>query len=298
MTDLEKFRQPSASFLDFLLERNFTKTWQARLAKAIILSVLMSPFFLMGMIGYFKIKENISGRASVQNGLLDYGLVVLNSILIWLILQFFLHARKTQETLILNREKFLMLETELKKKTLELERSNQELEHLAYVASHDLQEPLRMVSSFTKLLADRYKDSIDQDTKEFVGFITDGVSRMKNLITDLLAYSRLSTQQRPFEWTDCEAVLEKVLYDLETQVQENGAVITHDPLPRILVDPGQIFVVFQGLLSNAVKFHGPGVSPCVHIRAAQEQGKWVFSIRDNGVGIASQNFGTGTQFRR
>ncbi len=176
---------------------------------------------------------------------------------------------------------------ELERQARELARSNAELEQFAYVASHDLQEPLRMVASYTQLLARRYRGKLDADADEFIGYTVDGVRRMQDLINDLLAYSRVGRMGKEFAPTDCEAVLSRVLFGMQTTLEENGATVTHEPLPTILADGTQIGQLFQNLISNAVKFHGED-PPRVHVSAAQQGDEWVFSVRDNGIGIEPQ----------
>ncbi|HTS85618.1 MAG TPA: PAS domain-containing protein, partial [Usitatibacter sp.] len=145
---------------------------------------------------------------------------------------------------------------ELELKAHELERSNEELQQFAYVASHDLQEPLRMVSSYTQLLVRRYGDRLDGDAKEFMDFIVDGAARMKQLIEDLLAYSRVGTRGRSLEPTESLAALDKALVNLRIAQEASGAVVTHDPMPKVVADPGQLTQLFQNLIGNAMKFRG------------------------------------------
>jgi signal transduction histidine kinase len=171
--------------------------------------------------------------------------------------------------------------------TSDLARSNAELEQFAYVASHDLQEPLRMVSSFTQLLAKRYRDKLDQDAKDFINFAVDGATRMQTLINDLLAYSRVGTQGKPFRPTDGEAVFKMAVDNLASSITKNGAVITHDPLPTISGDEVQLIQLFQNLIGNAIKFHGRE-KPQVHVSARRQDDEWVFAVRDNGIGMAPE----------
>jgi PAS domain S-box-containing protein len=173
---------------------------------------------------------------------------------------------------------------ETAKLATDLARSNKELEQFAYVASHDLQEPLRMVGSYTQLLARRYRGKLDSDADEFIAYAVDGAARMQKLISDLLAYSRVGTRGKEFAPTDCERVLGGVLADVRTSVEESGAVITHDPLPTLVVDGSQLGQVFQNLIGNAIKFRNEK-PPHIHISAQRDDGQWVFSVRDNGIGI-------------
>lgn len=180
----------------------------------------------------------------------------------------------------------------LSRKTLEesiaeLARSNADLQQFAYVASHDLQEPLRMVASYTQLLARRYKGKLDSDADEFIGYAVDGANRMQRLINDLLAYSRVTSQGKVFERVDCNGLLEEVLGNLRVAVEESRAVVTHDPLPTVMADGRQLGQLFQNLIGNAIKFRGEE-PPQVHVSAERQTGEWLFSVRDNGIGMDPQ----------
>lgn len=171
----------------------------------------------------------------------------------------------------------------------ELERSNAELEQFAYVSSHDLQEPLRMVGSYTQLLARRYKGKLDADADEFIGFAVDGVTRMQRLINDLLQYSRVGTKGRDPEPTDSGVVLERALANLKIAIEDNKATVAHGPLPVVMADDRQLEQLFQNLVGNAIKFHGDE-PPQVDIRAERSNGSWMFAVRDNGIGIEPQYY--------
>jgi signal transduction histidine kinase len=178
--------------------------------------------------------------------------------------------------------------TALKRQAEELQRSNQELQQFAYVASHDLQEPLRMVTSYVQLLAKRYQGKLDTDAEEFVNYAVEGATRMQELITDLLDYSRVHTQGQPFVKTDVEEVLTRILLLMRLQIEDSNAVVTYDALPSVLADASQLGQVLQNLLSNALKFRKAGEPPRVHIAAQRDGQNWVFQVRDSGIGIASQ----------
>ena len=177
-------------------------------------------------------------------------------------------------------------EIELKNKSLELERSNTELEQFAYVASHDLQEPLRMVNSYVQLLANRYKDKLDEDANDFINFAIDGSNRMRILINSLLEYSRIN-RVKPFETVHTNEVLKEVLVDLAGSIKENKAKITYTDLPEISGDSVLIGQVFQNLISNAIKFKGEN-APIITISAKKRNGEFIFSVKDNGIGIKKE----------
>jgi PAS domain S-box-containing protein len=180
-----------------------------------------------------------------------------------------------------------LLEQETRQRQ-ELARSNADLQQFAYVASHDLQEPLRMVASYLQLLERRYKDKLDTDANEFINYAVDGASRMQNLINDLLAYSRVGTQGKPFKSTNYEQVFRRVMLHLKIAIEESGAVITHDhPFPIVHADESQLVQVLQNLISNAIKFRGDQ-APHIHIGAQHVNEEWVFSVKDQGIGIDPQ----------
>jgi hypothetical protein len=158
------------------------------------------------------------------------------------------------------------------------------LQQFAYVASHDLQEPLRTISSYVQLLSRRYKSQLDSDALEFIGFAVEGTKRMQNLINDLLSLSRVGTRGRDLEPTDCNLALNDSLANLEAALQETGAEVSRDPLPTVLADKPQLTQLFQNLIGNAIKFHA-GEAPKIHI-SCQANGKdYTIGVRDNGIGI-------------
>jgi PAS domain S-box-containing protein len=181
-------------------------------------------------------------------------------------------------------------EANLLNKVEELNRSNEELGQFAYIASHDLQEPLRMVASYTQLLSRRYKGKLDSDADEFIAFAVDGASRMQRLIQDLLAYSRVGTKGRDLVEISSEEALEQALINLRGAIEDKGALVTHDPLPNVVADDMQLVQLFQNLIGNAIKYQSSGI-PKVHISVTKNGGKrWTFSVKDNGLGIDSQYF--------
>ncbi|HXM12181.1 MAG TPA: PAS domain S-box protein [Terriglobales bacterium] len=181
-------------------------------------------------------------------------------------------------------------EEHLVKTVGELKRSNDELQQFAYVSSHDLQEPLRMVTSYTQLLAGRYKGRLDSDADEFIAFAVDGCNRMQGLIKDLLAYSRAGTNGKVLREVSAENALKEALANLRATIDQSSAVVTHDALPDIRTDETQLTQVFQNLVGNAIKYHGTEV-PHVHVSATKNGGnEWTFSVRDNGLGIDPQYF--------
>lgn len=184
---------------------------------------------------------------------------------------------------------------ELSQQTQELARSNRELEQFAYVASHDLQEPLRQISSYVHLLAERYADHLDEKGHRWVGYTTEGVARMKQLINDLLTYSRIKSKGRPLKCISTDAILDAALQNLASSLEESQAQIERSPLPHVWGDATQIVQLFQNLIGNAIKFRRGDLHP--HIRIAAQRSAedadtdfWIFSVTDNGIGIESQHF--------
>ena len=180
-------------------------------------------------------------------------------------------------------------EEEVLKVMADLERSNKELEQFAYVASHDLQEPLRMVSSFTQLLAKRYQDKLDQDARDYIDFAVKGSNRMQRMIQDLLNYSRVVTRGRAPAPTDMDNVLDETLANLHMAISESGASVTHDALPVVMADHSQLVQVFQNLIGNSIKFRRDDPLR-IHVSAGKIGDEWVFSVKDNGMGIEPQYF--------
>jgi light-regulated signal transduction histidine kinase (bacteriophytochrome) len=166
----------------------------------------------------------------------------------------------------------------------DLRRSNAELEQFAYVASHDLQEPLRKVASFCQLLQQRYGGHLDDRADQYIGFAVDGARRMQDLINDLLAFSRVGRMEQPHTDVDCTALMTRVRADLGRVIEENEAELVVGELPTVRGDAGLLRVVFQNLCANAIKFRGEA-PPVVHVDAEAEDGFWRFRVADNGIGI-------------
>jgi light-regulated signal transduction histidine kinase (bacteriophytochrome) len=183
-------------------------------------------------------------------------------------------------------------EKELKSMIGELKRSNDELQQFAYITSHDLQEPLRTISSFTQLLERRYKDQMDSNADEFIEYIVDATQRMQDLIKDLLEYSRVTTRGKEFKLVNTEEILQKTISNLCAAIEESDAEVSYEKLPEIMADGGQIGQLFQNLISNAIKFKKSDIPPKIYISAIkdEENNEYIFSVRDNGIGIEKQYF--------
>jgi light-regulated signal transduction histidine kinase (bacteriophytochrome) len=181
-------------------------------------------------------------------------------------------------------------EMELLTKVDELERMNVELGHFAHIAAHDLQEPLRMVSSYNQLLSKRYKGKLDHEADEFIAFAVGGALRMKSVIEDLLKYSRIETTIAELPIVASDDAAADALRKLKAAIEESGAVVTRDPLPEVHADYAQLVELFRQLIENAIKFRR-GTAPKIHLAAARDGRRWTFSVSDNGLGIEAQYFG-------
>jgi len=178
---------------------------------------------------------------------------------------------------------------ELSRKAEELERSNQDLEQFAYVASHDLQEPLRMVATYTQLLAERYRGRLDEQADKYIAYSVDGAVRMQALIQDLMKFSQVGRAEIESRTTECGGVVEQALKSLQSAVQESGAVVNWNGLPMVMADPSQLAEVFQNLIANAIKFHG-AETPVIQIDSEKNDHEWVLTVSDNGIGIPPENW--------
>ncbi|HUK25163.1 MAG TPA: ATP-binding protein [Terriglobales bacterium] len=186
------------------------------------------------------------------------------------------------------REDRRRAEEELAKKVGELAHSNMELEQFAYVASHDLQEPLRMVAAYTQLLAERYHGKLDEQADKYIHYAVDGALRMQALIQDLLAFSRAGRADMDLTSADCNLIVEDAMKNLAVAIRESNAVVNFECLPVVMGNAAQLRQVFQNLIGNAIKFRGSR-PPVVQISAEQENGEWLFSVSDNGIGIAPEH---------
>ena len=177
-------------------------------------------------------------------------------------------------------------EEQLARSVKELARSNQDLEQFAYVASHDLQEPLRMVAAYTQLLAEKYEGKLDEQADKYIRYAVEGATRMQTLVQDLLAFSRAGREEIETTETDCNTVVQQALWNLEGAVRGRSAQIRCGELPTVAANSAQLRQVFQNIIGNAIKFHGPD-PPRVRIEAQRKNGEWEFSVADNGIGIAA-----------
>ena len=197
-------------------------------------------------------------------------------------------VRVQNQLQILNLQQQLQVQNkQLTNLNQELVRSNQELEQFANVASHDLQEPLRMITSFSQLLAKRYSGQLDEEADNIISFVVDGAKRMDKLIQAILAYSHVSSQARAFESVNCEEVIDIALSNLQLTIQKTNAQITRNTLPIIFGDKTQLVQLFQNIIANGMKYQKEE-SPVIHIEAETRQKDWLFSVKDNGIGIAPQ----------
>jgi PAS domain S-box-containing protein len=200
----------------------------------------------------------------------------------------FMNALRDERGALIGYAKIMSDETSRKQLQDSLTESNTALEQFAYVASHDLQEPLRTMTAFAQLLVSKYRGKLDGEAEEFLDFIVKGAVRMGSLIQDLLAYARLTTEHKRPSSIALDEDLETALTHLDQAIIESGASVTHDPMPTLPVDRGQMVRLFQNLVGNAVKYRKPDQPSKVHISAEQRGAEWVISVRDNGIGFESQ----------
>ena len=198
----------------------------------------------------------------------------------------YLHSRDTLQNELHRMN--VDLESQVEQRTRDLKAANEELQQFAYVASHDLQEPLRTVTSFTQLLQIRYRGKLDEDADEFIGFIVSASRRMTDLINGLLAMARLRKTGQPTVPVAFDKLLDDVKSNMASSIQASNAKVTHGPLPFLVVEKVQMMQLLQNLISNAIKYRRPGVDPEIHVSAVREDTQWVFSVRDNGRGFDQQ----------
>jgi light-regulated signal transduction histidine kinase (bacteriophytochrome) len=197
----------------------------------------------------------------------------------------YMNAIRDADGELIGYTKILSDETARKQLQDSLTESNAALEQFAYVASHDLQEPLRTMGSFSQLLAERYKGRLDADADRFLDFIVGASKRMKYLVEDLLSYARIATEVERPSSVALDEDLEAAITHLSQAIAESNATVTHDPMPTVPVDRGQIVRLFQNLVGNAIKYRKPGQSPNVHIAAKRRGAEWVISVKDDGIGF-------------
>jgi len=232
------------------------------------------------------LQEEITSRLAVEQTLQEKNLILQQEISTRRAVEKALQEQNlVLQQEISNRQR---AESALLKSNQELARSNAELEQFAYVASHDLQAPLATIASYAQLLEKRYKDQLDSKASKFIGNIVQGCTRMQTLIDDLLEYSRVGRSQKPFQLTDCNHAVEQALANLQGAIRETQAVVTYSELPAVMGDISQLVQLFQNLVGNSIKYRHDA-PPMVHITACKQEKDWLFSVSDNGIGIATQH---------
>ena len=232
------------------------------------------------------LQEEITSRLAVEKTLQEKNLILQQEISTRRAVEKALQEQNlVLQQEISNRQR---AESALLKSNQELARSNAELEQFAYVASHDLQAPLATIASYAQLLEKRYKDQLDSKASKFIDNIVQGCTRMQTLIDDLLEYSRVGRSQKPFQLTDCNHAVEQALANLQGAIRETQAVVTYSELPAVMGDISQLVQLFQNLVGNSIKYRH-NAPPVVHIIACKQEKDWLFSVSDNGIGIATQH---------
>lgn len=227
-------------------------------------------------------------RAAQNAGIRTLQIIAFGSLVVIVCMSFSAwYVRYSLSALRISSGELIRSHAQLHELNKELGRSNAELEQFAYSASHDLQEPLRMVASYVQLLRDRYRGRLDSDADDFIDFAVDGAKRMKSLINDLLVYSRAGRSHEP-QPVEAGEALEWALSNLSLRVAETHTTVVHGKLPRVMADPTQLGEVFQNLIENAIKFHG-SEPPRIEIGISRIDGNWLFSVKDNGIGIAREH---------
>lgn len=231
-----------------------------------------------------------AGTEIIGSGNLDFRTSIRSDDEIGRLSESFDHMTTSLKAITVSRDELAREIAERKRTEEELERSNRELEQFAYVASHDLQEPLRMVASYVQLLERKYKGRLDEPADKYIHFAADGALRMQKLIEGLLAYSRVTTRGGEFKRVDLNQVFHDAVSNLSAAIQESRANVAREELPKVSGEETQLLQLLQNLIGNAVKFRKPDVPPQVHISAQKKKSEWVFEVRDNGIGIKKENF--------
>lgn len=282
---LNELELPAAAAVRGVAALAAAKDYRGRRVLAASRPVPDSPWFLVAKIDRDEIFLRIQarGRLLALVSILAFALTNVFILLLWR-QQRVSQYRRELDLAARHQAESERSAASLRRMTENLERSNRELEQFAYVASHDLQEPLRMISSFLSLLEKEYRGRLSAEADEYIHYAVDGATRLQTMIRDLLAYSRAGASGNPLEPTDCELALRRVLDNLKVLVEESGAEITHDPLPIIDADPTQIKQLLQNLIENGIKYRGDE-RPRIHLAAVREGEDWLFSVTDNGIGI-------------
>jgi signal transduction histidine kinase len=262
-------------------------------ARTVMLAYLLIPIFLIVSItaGWWivrhissSVEELRAGTEMVTQGNLRYRVLGQGRDELGLLARRFNKMVAQLEATTISKEELKKAHEALSKRTEELTRSNIELDQFASVVSHDLQEPLRMITAYVHLLQTQYRGKLDKDADEFIGFAVDGAERMQGLINDLLTYSRVGTRGKEFTSTDCNVVLTRTILNLKTAIDESGAQVTYDPLPTVPGDEFQLGQLLQNLISNAIKYRGERPIK-IHVGCARDGDMWRFAVYDNGIGI-------------
>jgi signal transduction histidine kinase len=258
-----------------LMARITSNSFGGIMARRLLPAALMIPVVL----GWL---QHLGHRAGLYTSEPGLALLTITNVVVFIFLIWWgvnsLHRMDTKRR---------QAERELQETAAKLSRSNADLEQFAYVASHDLKEPLRAISGSVQILQERYQTQLGADAEQVIRHTVEGALRMQRLIDDLLTYSRLATREAPLEPADCSAIVQEVLANLAQSIQESKAVVTHDPLPTVAGDRTQLLQVFQNLISNGIKYRSQR-TPKIHIGVEDRDGEWLFSVRDNGIGIAPQ----------
>ncbi|MFH1850822.1 MAG: ATP-binding protein [Candidatus Neomarinimicrobiota bacterium] len=246
--------------------------WRGLISAIFSLPLAILLYYLVGVNGF----ELLEYQGSVV-----VPAMMLTNLLIVIVIG---HMRDLENLIRAELDERKRIQEQLAEQAKQLQLSNTDLEQFAYVASHDLQEPLRAVVLYLQLIENRYKEKLDSDAQEFIDFAVSGAQRMQGLIKDLLAYSRVGRQGKPLEKSDTSTILKTVLDNLKLPIEETKAVITYESLPQIPVDPTQFYQLLQNLITNAMKFT-KDKSPEIHVSAVKQAKEWLFSVKDNGIGI-------------